>query len=55
MALSSLSEKVAYIKQSRTENYRQSLRLEGINDAEFLKVATLSKKDVIAKYKALAS
>ncbi|MGB1262491.1 MAG: YhfG family protein [Cognaticolwellia sp.] len=55
MALSSLAEKVEYVKQSRAENYRHSLRLEGVNKSLLSQSASLSKKDLIAKYKELTS
>jgi hypothetical protein len=55
LALSTLSEKVNYIKEHRAENYRHSLRLEGVEQTKTSKPIKLSKEEVIAKYKALAS
>ena len=55
LALSTLSDKIEYIKQNRAENYRQSLRLEGVNVEKPLQTLPLSKQELIAKYKALAN
>ena len=54
MALSTLSEKIEYFKQNRAENYRQSLRLEGIKAEKPLPTTAMTKEELIAKYKALA-
>ena len=54
MALTSLAEKIDYVKQTRSANYRESLRLEGVN-IKNTNNKSASKESVIAKYKALAS
>lgn len=52
MALTSLAEKIDFVKQTRSANYRESMRLEGVKVAHN---KTMSKESVIAKYKALVS
>lgn len=54
MALTSLAEKIAFVRKTRSANYRESLRLEGVL-REKSNNATSTKTSVIAKYKALAS
>ncbi|NQY89729.1 MAG: DUF2559 domain-containing protein [Colwellia sp.] len=52
MALTSLAEKIAFVRKTRSANYRESLRLEGVLLG---KSNNATKTSVIAKYKALAS
>jgi len=54
MALMSLSEKIDFVRQTRSANYRESMRLEGV-DVKSTDDKTITKESVIAKYKALAS
>lgn len=52
MTLASLAEKIDYVRETRSDNYRESMRLEGyIINPTISKSQT--KKDIIAKYKAL--
>jgi hypothetical protein len=53
MALTSLAEKIDFVRQTRSANYRESLRLEGVEVKSANNKTT--KESVIAKYKALAS
>lgn len=54
MALTSLAEKIDFVRQTRSANYRESLRLEGV-EVKSANNKTMTKESVIAKYKALAS
>ena len=54
MALTSLTEKIIYVRQTRSANYRESMRLEGV-DVKSTNDETTTKESVIAKYKALVS
>lgn len=54
MPLTSLAEKIDFVKRTRSANYRESLRLEGLSINKNNK-RIMSKEDVIAKYKVLAS
>lgn len=54
MALISLADKINFVRQTRSDNYRESMRLEGV-DIKNTKNRTVSKENVIAKYKALVS
>ena len=53
MPLTTLSEKIDFVRRTRSDNYRESMRLEGI-DLQSKKKA-MSKESIIEKYKALAS
>ena len=54
MALTSLTEKIDFVRQTRSANYRESMRLEGV-DVKNTNSKVMTKESVIAKYKALAS
>tara|TARA_R110001592_G_C12962916_1_gene732487 strand:- start:694 stop:858 length:165 start_codon:yes stop_codon:yes gene_type:complete len=54
MALTSLVEKIDFVRQTRSANYRESMRLEGV-DVKSTNSKAMTKESVIAKYKALAS
>lgn len=54
MALKSLADKIDFVRKTRSANYRESMRLEGI-DIKNIKNQTTSKESIIAKYKALPS
>jgi hypothetical protein len=54
MALISLEDKIDFVRQTRTDNYRESMRLEGI-DVKKTNDEIITKESVIAKYKALVS
>lgn len=54
MALTSLAEKINFVRQTRSANYRESMRLEGV-DVKSAVGKNTTKESVIAKYKALAS
>jgi hypothetical protein len=54
MALISLTDKINFVRQTRSDNYRESMRLEGV-DIKSTQSRTMSKESIIAKYKALAS
>jgi hypothetical protein len=54
MVLKILADKIDFVRKTRSANYRESMRLEGINIKNIKNKAT-SKESIIAKYKALAS
>jgi len=54
MPLTSLAEKIDFVRKTRSDNYRESLRLEGVQVKKYNRKPP-TKESVIAKYKALAS
>jgi hypothetical protein len=54
MALTSLTEKIDFVRQTRSANYRDSMRLEGV-EIKSTGHKLMTKESIIAKYKALAS
>jgi len=51
----SLEAKKAYVRKSRSGNYTASMRLEGIIVDSTPRAQTLTKSQLIAKYKASAN
>ena len=52
MKFSSLTEKIEYVRRTRAQNYRASLKLEGIIVGKINK-DSLTKEQLIEKYKLL--